>query len=121
IELPVLQNVPQCRRWAGQVGGKAGYHAPAPPIWTRRLDSVFLHPVLGPIVSVAVVVAVFQTIFSYAAPLQDWIKKLFDLTGGWVGAALPDSLLRSLLIEGVWQGVGSVIVFLPQVLLLFLF
>jgi ferrous iron transport protein B len=120
-ELPVLHDVPKCREWAGRVGAEARYHAPAPPKWTRRLDSMFLHPVAGPLVFAAVVVAVFQTIFTAAAPLMDGVRWLFDVSGKWIEGALPPSALRSLLTEGVWSGVGSVIVFLPQVLLLFLF
>src|SRR5580700_3958355 len=67
-ELPILQDVPKCRAWAGRVSGQASYRAPVPPKWTRRLDSVFLHPVAGPVVFLVVVVAVFQTIFSIADP-----------------------------------------------------
>jgi ferrous iron transport protein B len=119
-ELPVLRDIPKCREWAGRVGSEARYRAPAPPKWTRRLDSVFLHPVLGPLVFALVVVAVFQTIFTAATPLMDGVRWLFDISGKWVESALPPSALRSLLIEGVWSGVGSVIVFLPQVLLLFI-
>jgi ferrous iron transport protein B len=120
-QLPVLQDVPKCRQWAGQVGSQAKYHPPLAPKWTRRLDSVFLHPVGGPLVFAAVVIAVFQTIFSYAVPLMDGMKWLFDVSGTWIANVLPEGVIRSLLIEGVWKGVGSVIVFLPQVLLLFLF
>jgi ferrous iron transport protein B len=120
-QLPVLQDVPKCRQWAGQVGSQAKYRAPLAPKWTRRLDSVFLHPVGGPLVFAAVVIAVFQTIFSYAVPLMDGMKWLFDVSGAWIANVLPEGVIRSLLIEGVWKGVGSVIVFLPQVLLLFLF
>jgi ferrous iron transport protein B len=120
-ELPVLQDVPKCREWAGRVGTHARYRAPIPPKWTRRLDALFLHPVAGPIIFVAVVFLVFQTIFTAAVPLMDGVKRLFDISGGWLAATLPPSLLRSLLVEGVWRGVGSVVVFLPQVLLLFLF
>ncbi len=121
LELPILQDIPKCRRWAQQVGQEAGYHAPAPSIWTRRLDSVFLHPIAGPLIFLAVVVAVFQTIFSGAKPIMDWMAAQVQISGTWIGALLPDSIFRSLLIEGVWGGVGSVIVFLPQILLLFLF
>jgi ferrous iron transport protein B len=121
LRLPVLQDVPKCREWAGQVGKHARYHAPAPPIWTRRLDALFLHPVAGPLVFLAVVITVFQTMFTAAAPLMDGVRWLFAVSGNWISAALPDSALRSLLVEGVWTGVGSVMVFLPQVLLLFLF
>ena len=121
IELPVIQDVPKCRQWAGRVGHRASYRPPAPPVWTRRLDSVFLHPVFGIAIFAAVVLAVFQTIFTAAAPLMDGVKWMFDASGRWIAATLPASPLRSLLVEGVWGGVGSVIVFLPQVLLLFLF
>lgn len=121
VQLPVLNNIPSCRNWATNVGGKASYHAPAPPIWTRRLDSVFLHPVIGPIVFALVVIGVFQTIFSGARPLMDGLQALVTISGGWITQILPASPFRSLLIEGIWTGVGSVIVFLPQILLLFLF
>ncbi len=120
-ELPVLQDVPKCRAWAGRVSGQAAYRAPIPPKWTRRLDSVFLHPVAGPAIFLLVVVAVFETIFSVADPSKDAVDWLIRISGNWVAAVLPASLLKSLLIDGVWKGVGSVIVFLPQVLLLFLF
>jgi ferrous iron transport protein B len=121
VELPVIQDVPKCRAWAGRVGSRASYSPPAPPLWTHRLDSVFLHPVLGVAIFAAVVIAVFQTIFTAAAPLMDGLKWLFDTSGQWIAATLPASPLRSLLVEGIWGGVGSVVVFLPQILLLFLF
>lgn len=120
-ELPVLQDVPKCREWAGRVGRQARYRAPAPPEWTRRLDAVFLHPVAGPLIFLAVVIAVFQTIFSFADPAKEAIDALIHTSGNLVASALPDSWFRSLLVDGVWRGVGSVVVFLPQVLLLFLF
>jgi ferrous iron transport protein B len=120
VELPVLQEVPKCRQWAGHVGNKAAYRAPAPPVWTRRLDALFLHPVFGPLVFALVVIGVFQTIFS-AAALGDGLKALLRLAGDWVGVHVPQPVLQSLLKYAVGQGVGSVIAFLPQILLLFLF
>jgi len=121
VELPVLQDIPRCRQWANQVGTGAAYQAPAPPLWTRRLDSIFLHPVAGPLVFLAVVAGVFQTIFRGARPLMDGLQNLIQVSGQWIERGLPPSIFRSLLVEGVWNGVGSVIVFLPQILLLFLF
>jgi len=121
MELPVLQDVPQCREWAGRMGREARYQPPAPPEWTHRLDSVFLHPVAGPLVFAVVVLAVFQTLFTAAVPLMNGVEWLFKISGAWIAATLPPSVFRSLLTEGVWKGVGSVVVFLPQVLLLFLF
>ena len=121
IELPVLHDVPKCRQWAANLGKRASYRAPAPPLWTRRLDSIFLHPVAGPLVFLAVVMAVFQSIFSWAKPVMDGLQQFVATSGVWFNHVLPDSPWRSLFVDGVWKGVGSVIVFLPQILLLFLF
>lgn len=121
VELPVLQDVPQCRQWARQVSSGAGYQTPAPSAWTRRLDGLFLHPVWGPLVFILVVASVFQSIFSWARPMMEAIESFVAWSGAWLAGALPDTLWRSLLVEGVWSGVGAVIVFLPQILLLFLF
>jgi ferrous iron transport protein B len=121
IELPVLQDVPKCRQWAAKLGVRASYRAPAPPLWTRRLDAVFLDPVAGPLIFLAVVVAVFQSIFSWAQPLMTGLQGLLLNLGHWLTTILPDSPWRSLLVDGILSGVGSVVVFLPQILLLFLF
>ena len=120
-ELPVLQDVPKCRQWAGRVGNQAAYRPPIAPQWTRRLDAVLLHPVAGPLVFAAVVVLVFQSIFTYANPMMDGVKRSFAASGAWMTAHTPAGLAQSLLLDGVWKGVGNVVVFLPQVLLLFLF
>jgi ferrous iron transport protein B len=121
VQLPVLQNVPSCRQWASDVGSKGGYRAPAPPIWTRRLDDVFLHPLWGPVVFGLVVIAVFQAIFSWATPLMDGVDAMISASGAWLGTQITHPLLKSLIVDGIWSGVGSVLVFLPQILLLFLF
>ncbi len=121
VQLPIISNIPQCREWSAELGKRAGYRAPLPSQWTRRLDGIFLHPLWGPLIFLLVVVAVFQTIFKAAVPLMNGVEILIATTGGWVEAFLPDSWFRSLLIEGVWGGVGSVIIFLPQILLLFVF
>jgi ferrous iron transport protein B len=121
MQLPVLQDVPRCRAWAAQVGSKAAYQAPEPSLWTRRLDGLFLHPVWGPVVFLVVVIAVFQSIFAGAEPLMDGIEQLIEASGAFIASFLPEGLFKSLLIDGIWTGVGSVLVFLPQILLLFLF
>ncbi len=121
VELPVWQDIPRCRQWARQVGIGAAYQAPAPPLWTRRLDAVFLHPVAGPLIFLAVVAGVFQTIFRGAKPLMDGLQAGIEHGSAWLGSALPAGIFRSLLVQGVGHGVGSVVVFLPQILLLFLF
>jgi ferrous iron transport protein B len=120
-ELPILQDVPKCRAWATRVSGQAAYRAPIPPKWTRRLDALFLHPVAGPAVFVFVVLAVFQVIFGVADPSKKLVERFLQVSGSWLSTILPDNFIRSLLIDGIWNGVGSVIAFLPQILLLFLF
>lgn len=121
VELPVLNTIPAERRWAADVARQAGYHPPEPSLWGRRLDRAFLHPVFGPLIFLAVVVAVFQSIFTLAVPLMDAVEAGVGWIGSTLGALLPDSILKGLLIEGVIGGVGSVVVFLPQILILFLF
>ena len=121
IELPVLQDVPQCRKWAVRIGQQSGYRAPAPPMWTRRLDDVLLHPVAGPLIFLAVMLLVFQGIFTWAQPLMDSFENVISGAGRWVQAHMAESLLRSFLVDGLLSGVGAVVVFLPQILILFFF
>jgi ferrous iron transport protein B len=121
VQLPIIYDVPKVRDWAADIGRRTNYRAPAPPLWTRRLDHIFLHPIIGPLVFCLVVLGVFQTIFSGARPLMDGLQVLIETSGQWMEKVLPDNAFRSLLIDGVWSGVGSVVVFLPQILLLFLF
>src|SRR5947209_10344225 len=90
IELPVLQDVPKCRQWAHKLGVRASYKAPAPPLWTRRLDAVFLHPVAGPLIFLAIVIAVFHSIFSWAQPLMNGLQGLILSSGRWMQSVLPD-------------------------------
>ena len=121
IPLPVAHNIPACRLWAGRLASQSTYRAPAPPLWTRRLDGVFLHPVVGPLLLLAVVLGVFQAMFAAAAPLSDGLEAVVGVAGQWTGALLPAGVVRDLLVQGVLAGVGSVIVFLPQIAVLFLF
>lgn len=120
LELPVVGSTRSVREWAVRVGENANYRRPATPVWTRRLDDLFLHRIWGPVIFGVIVIAVFQMIFAAGQPLQNLLQNYLDVTGAWVGKLLPDGLLRSLLINGVWKGTGSVVVFLPQILLLFL-
>lgn len=85
------------------------------------LDRVLLHPVWGLAILAAVMFLMFQAVFSWAEPLMNGIEALVALIGEGVTAALPAGLLQSLLVDGVLAGVGGVVVFLPQILILFLF
>lgn len=92
-----------------------------PDTWTARIDRVVLHPVGGLIVLMLILFVMFQAVFAWAQPAMDQLKSGFDALGELVQATLPDGLLQSFLQNGVISGVGSVIVFLPQIILIFLF
>ncbi len=121
VQLPVLQSAASCRSWATQVTARTKYQSPAASLWTRRLDSVLLHRVFGPLFFLVVVIAVFQVVFSLGQPLSDGMASLLTSAGAKAAMWLPDNWLRALLRDGLWNGVQSVLVFLPQILLLFLF
>ncbi len=95
----------------------------APPVesTTDRIDRVVLHPVAGPVILAVVLFLVFQAVFSWAAAPMEWIEAGITAVGGAIESALSPGPLRSLLVEGVLGGAGSVLVFLPQILILFLF
>jgi ferrous iron transport protein B len=86
-----------------------------------RVDAVVLHPVLGPMILAVILFLVFQAVFAWAQLPMDEIRIGVAAFGNWLGAALPASLLRDLLVNGVLAGVGSVLVFLPQIIILFFF
>ena len=92
-----------------------------PDTLTARLDAVLLHPVIGLVILLAILFVMFQAVFTWAQPVMDLISSGFDALGKAVHDALPAGLLQSFLQDGVINGVGSVLVFLPQILILFLF
>ena len=101
---------------------RACVHPPAQPdTLTGRIDAVLLHPVAGSAILLALLFLMFQAVFTWAQPPMDWIKAAFDHLGVLVGAVVPEGVLRSLISDGIISGVGSVLVFLPQILILFFF
>ena len=86
-----------------------------------RIDRVVLHPVWGMVVLAVTLFLMFQAVFSWANVPMDLIKAATEWLGEGVGAVLPEGLLHSLLVDGVVAGLGGVVVFLPQILILFLF
>ena len=86
-----------------------------------RLDSILLHPVMGPIILVALLFCIFQAVFSWATLPMELIKSAIEFLGAQIGGLLPDTWVRSLLIDGILAGLGGVIIFLPQILILFFF
>ena len=89
--------------------------------FSDRLDALVLHPVLGPVILAVILFLVFQAVFAWAQVPMDEIKLGVAAFGNWLGAALPTSLLKDLAINGILAGVGSVLVFLPQIIILFFF
>ena len=88
---------------------------------TTRLDAVLLHPVAGLVILFVLLFVMFQAVFSWAQPLMNLISSGFDALGALAHDTLPAGILQSFIQNGVISGVGSVIVFLPQILTLFLF
>jgi ferrous iron transport protein B len=88
---------------------------------SEQIDQVVLHPVLGPVILAALMFLVFQAVFSWAAVPMDLIKGGVESLGAWIGSSMAEGPLRSLIVEGIFGGVGSVLVFLPQILILFFF
>jgi ferrous iron transport protein B len=92
-----------------------------PDTWTARVDAVVLHPVAGLAILAAILFVMFQAVFAWAQPLMELLSAAFAALGQLVHNTLPAGLLQSFLQNGVISGVGSVIVFLPQIIIIFLF
>ena len=92
-----------------------------PDTLTGRIDSVLLHPVAGLLILLGLLFVMFQAVFAWAGPLMDAIEAGVAALGALVATVMPDGLLQSLIVDGLISGVGSVLVFLPQILILFLF
>jgi len=108
-------------RTARAVIDKAVRNAGHPAGFTQRLDRIVLHPVMGPIVLLVVLFLVFQAVFSWAQLPMELISAGFARLQYAITQIMPAGPLRSLLVDGVLSGVGAVVVFLPQILILFFF
>jgi ferrous iron transport protein B len=86
-----------------------------------RLDSVLLHPVVGPLILVVLLFCIFQAVFTWATLPMELIKTTIEFLGAQISDLLPNTWLRSLLINGILAGLGGVVIFLPQILILFFF
>ena len=88
---------------------------------TQMIDNVVLHPVFGLLILATILFTMFQAVFAWAGPLMDGILAGIEALKGVVEATLPDGWLRSLIADGIIEGVGAVVVFLPQIIILFAF
>jgi ferrous iron transport protein B len=119
--LPVLQEPRACHAWSRELIAKADYRAPVPAEGTRRLDGVLLHRTWGPLIFLAVVILLFQAVFVIGQPLSNGLQDLLNRLGEMLFFWMRAGLLRSVLVDGVWRGFSSILVFLPQIMVLFLF
>jgi len=109
------------QREARRIAGIAITDQPRGRAFTRAVDSVVLHPVAGPIILATIMLVMFQAVFAWSEAPIGWIEGFQGWLAEAAAANLPASFLRDLLIEGIINGVGSVVVFLPQIVILFLF
>ena len=98
---------------------RATRRQPQPHTWTKKIDTFVLHPVWGTFFLLVVLTVVFQAIFSFAKLPMEYIQGFIGAVSNFTTSHMADGALRSLLVDGVIAGVGSVIVFLPQILILF--
>jgi ferrous iron transport protein B len=92
-----------------------------PDTWTARIDTIVLHPIAGLAILMLLLFVMFQAVFAWAQPLMELLSSGFGAAGQFIHDTLPAGLLQSFLQNGVISGVGSVIVFLPQIIIIFLF
>ncbi len=100
---------------------RLGLDAAMPHTASDRIDRVVLHPLLGPLILAVLLFLVFQAVFAWAEAPMGWIEAATAAAGQAVGGALPEGWVRSLLVDGVIAGAGGVLVFLPQIVILFFF
>ena len=124
LHAPVPQphiDMAERRMLAHEIGRAAILSETAKHRLHARMDRVLLHPWLGPVILFALLFVVFQAVFSWAKPLADALGAGFSLLADLARAYLPAGLARDFLTDGAIAGVGSVVVFLPQILILFFF
>ena len=115
------QDIEATQREVRRVLDEAGYRVPARVAALARIDQVVLHPVAGPALLAVLLFLMFQAVFSWAKAPQNWINVGVQHASAWLAGGLPEGPLRGLLLDGVMAGAGSVLVFLPQILILFAF
>jgi ferrous iron transport protein B len=118
---PSAADLRAAQRTADRIIASAVGTPERPDTMTARIDKVVLHPIAGLLILLTLLFVMFQAVFSWAKPLMDLLQAGFDTLGEVSHNVLPDGLLQSFIQNGAISGVGSVIVFLPQIIILFLF
>lgn len=89
------------------------------PLWTRKLDKILLHPLWGYVTFALILMVIFQAIFAWASYPMDWLDENTASFISWVKEVLPKGVLNDLITDGVLAGIGGVIIFIPQIAILF--
>jgi ferrous iron transport protein B len=118
---PTFEQIQRTQREVRRILDAAGYTEPARARALQRLDALVMHPVAGPAILAALLFFVFQAVFSWAAVPMELVDAGVTWLGGALQASMPPGALNSLLVDGVIAGAGSVLIFLPQILILFFF
>jgi ferrous iron transport protein B len=118
---PSFEHIQHTQREVRRILHAADYAEPVRSTALQRIDAVVMHPLAGPVILAVLLFFIFQAVFSWAAVPMEMIDAGVSALGAQLQAALPDGALRSLLVDGVVAGAGSVLVFLPQILILFFF
>ena len=121
LEAPLESNRSALTKQAHVIAKKSVTGETATRQWTRMLDGVLLHPLAGVLVLFAILFVMFQGVFAWSEAPIGWIENGFALLAQQISAVTPDNWFRSLINDGIIAGVGAVVVFLPQILILFLF
>ena len=121
LEAPLESNRSALTKQAHVIAKKSVTGETATRQWTRMLDGVLLHPLAGVLVLFAILFVMFQGVFAWSEAPIGWIENGFALLSQQISAVTPDNWFRSLINDGIIAGVGAVVVFLPQILILFLF
>ena len=118
---PDLAQIERTQREVRRILRAIGYAEPVRHRALRRIDALVMHPVAGLAILATLLFLVFQAVFSWAVVPMDMIDGSIAALGQFIQQTLPDGPLRSLLVDGIVAGIGSVLVFLPQILILFFF
>ena len=108
-------------RWIDSIVAEVRTGAGVERTTTERVDAVLMHPLFGLAIFALIMGLLFVAVFYVSAPMMDALEGLVLALGGWIGSLLPEGLFRSLVVDGLFAGVGGVVIFVPQIAMLFLF
>ena len=121
VHEPVKSDILHLQRRAREISAAAVIRETPVRLWTHRLDALLLHPIAGPAILAAIMFVMFQAVFAWSETPVAWIESGVVALGNLAAGIIPAGLLRSMVVDGAIAGVGAVITFLPQILILFFF